>query len=314
VNSIHRRPVAVNTALTWPDIERITQGQLGRTISTPCPFCSHTRRTRNQRKPVFAVKLKEIDFAVYNCVHCGESGYVHPDRSAQVVDLAERKRLHEARLVRERNDKQERTARALKLWDARQPFIGSPADTYLRAPDPGRGIGDWLDAFDLDESLGFHPALTLEGQPLRCMLALVRDIVTDEPVAIHRTFLTADKIPQRIERRSLGPIAGGAIKLSLDGDVTHGVLIGEGIESTFSASRVLAMRPCWSVLSRSGIANFPVMAGMECITVAVDNDDSGDGQRDAETLSERMTAAGIEVRRTYSSVGKDFNDVLRGSK
>jgi hypothetical protein len=111
------------------------------------------------------------------------------------------------------------------------------------------------------------------------MLALVRDIVTDVPVAIHRTFLTTDKIPQRIERRSLGPIAGGAIKLSLDGDVNHGLLIGEGIESTLSASLILAFRPCWSVLSRSGIAKFPVMAGIECITVAVDNDDSGDGQR-----------------------------------
>jgi Toprim domain len=310
VNSILHRPGAVNT-LTWADIERITQGRLGRTSRAICPFCSHTRRAGNQRKPVFAVKLKEPDFAVFNCMHCGESGYVHPDRSAQVVDLVERNRQREQAQRRERQDKQERTASALKLWELRTPFTGSPAETYLRVT---RGIGDWLEAFDLDESLGFHPSLTFDGQPARCMLALVRDVVSDEPVAIHRTFLTTDKIPQRIERRSLGPIAGGAIKLSLDGDVTHGLLIGEGIESTLSASLILSMRPCWSVLSRSGIAKFPVIAGIECITVAVDNDDSGDGQRDAETLSERMTSAGIEVRRTYSSIGKDFNDVLRGSK
>ena len=77
-------------SLAWADVERITHGQLGRTISTVCPFCSHTRRTANQRKAVFAIKLKAPDFAIYNCAHCGESGYVHSERSSRVVDLGKR--------------------------------------------------------------------------------------------------------------------------------------------------------------------------------------------------------------------------------
>ena len=137
------------TALTWTDIERITQGQLGRTISAVCPFCSHTRRTINQRKRVFAVRLKEPDFAIYNCMHCGEAGYVHPERSAQIIDLTERKRLREEAERREREDKQQRTASALQLWSERKPFRGSLAETYLR---DSRGIGVWCEAFDLDES------------------------------------------------------------------------------------------------------------------------------------------------------------------
>jgi hypothetical protein len=301
----------MSTALTWTDVERITQGQLGRTVSTLCPFCSHTRRMGNQRKRVFAVRLKEPDFAIYNCAHCGEGGYVHPERSAQIIDLTERKRLREEADRREREDKQQRTASALQLWSGRQPFRGSPAETYLR---DSRGIGEWLEAFDLDESLGFLPRCPFGSDRLPCMLALVRNIQTDEPQALHRTALTAGPKPQRIDRLSLGPVAGGAVKLSLDGDVTTGLLIGEGIETTLSASLTLNFRPCWSVLSRSGVARFPILAGIESVTIAVDNDESGDGQRDAAILAERLDAAGVEARRAYSKVGKDFNDALRGSK
>jgi hypothetical protein len=150
------------------------------------------------------------------------------------------------------------------------------------------------------------------------MVALVRNVQTDEPQAIHRTALTSGDPfglpPERIGRLSLGPVGGGAIKLSIDGDVTNGLLIGEGIETVLSASLRLKFRPCWSVLSRSGIAKFPVLAGIECVTIAVDNDDSGDGQRDAAALVERLVAAEIEAITVQTNLAKDFNDTLRGSK
>ena len=114
-------------------------------------------------------------------------------------------------------------------------------------------------------------------------------------------------------RLSLGPVAGGAIKLSLDGDVTHGLLIGEGIETTLSGiAACSSFGRAWSVLSRSGIEKFPILSGIESITIAVDRDESGDGQRSAETLAERLDAAGVEARRAYPTRGKDFNDVLVG--
>jgi hypothetical protein len=171
-------------ALTWQDVERITQGQIGKWKRAVCPFCSRDRKPSNQRKQTFAVRLKEPDFAGYHCCHCYESGYVHADRPSQVIDLAERKRRQEDAKRREDKDRQERTAAALKLWDERQPFCGSPAETYLRDT---RKIGEWLEAFDLDQSLGFHPSCPFDGQRLPCMVALVRNIVTDEPQAIHRT-------------------------------------------------------------------------------------------------------------------------------
>ena len=211
-----------HSGFAWADVERITGGRLGRNGHSPCPFCSHSRRQANQRKPVFAVLLKEPDFAVYNCVHCGEAGYIHPDRSSsQTVDLREREPLREEFALRENADVQRRTQAALKIWNDRQPFAGSPAENYLR---DSRCIGDWLNGFDLEASLGFHPNVPFGGERHPCMLALVRNIKTNEPQGVHRTALRLGRHPERIDRLSLGIMAGGAIKLSDDFDVTGGLL------------------------------------------------------------------------------------------
>ena len=149
----------------------------------------------------------------------------------------------------------------------------------------------------------------------RALVGLVRNIETDEPQAVHRTALILSPYglpPERLGRLSLGPVGGGAIKLSLDGDVTTGLLIGEGIETVLSASLKFKFRPCWSVLSRSGIAKFPILSGIECVTLAVDNDESGDGQRDAAELVERLAEAGVEAVTLQTSLAKDFNDLIRG--
>jgi hypothetical protein len=98
------------TRLTWADIEHITQGQLGRNIISTCPFCSSSRKRHNQKKKIFAVKLVDPDFAIFHCAHCGEGGYVHPERTAQVIDLAERQKRREDAERRERAYNQQRTA------------------------------------------------------------------------------------------------------------------------------------------------------------------------------------------------------------
>ena len=145
------------------------------------------------------------------------------------------------------------------------------------------------------------------------MVALVRNIHTDEPQAIHRTALKLGPRPERIDRRSYAPVKGGAIKLSLDGDVTTGLLIGEGIETVLASSLKLQFRPVWSVISKSGIADFPVLGGLESITIAVDRDKDGAGQQAADACVRRMTAGGLEAIRAYPPAGyKDFNDVLMG--
>ena len=60
--------------------------------------------------------------------------------------------------------------------------------------------------------------------------------------------------------------------------------------------------------------HFPVLPGIECLTILVDNDASGTGQRAAEACAQAWLAAGKEVVRILpNEVGLDFNDlIIRG--
>ena len=101
------------------------------------------------------------------------------------------------------------------------------------------------------------------------MVALVRDAITDEPIGIHRTALTADG--RKLDRpKLLGPTGGGAIKLSPLMGAGSELLIGEGIETTLSASILGFGSPAWSVIDAGGITRFPALPGIKRLTIAVD--------------------------------------------
>jgi hypothetical protein len=138
------------------------------------------------------------------------------------------------------------------------------------------------------------------------LVALLRDIRTSEKRAIHRTALTADG--RKIDRRSLGPMAGTAIKLCPDGEITLGLTIGEGIETTLAGAQH-GFWPAWAAGNAGGMANFPVLAGIECLALLVDNDKPG--QEAALRCSRRWTAAGREVFRVVPRVaGADMADLV----
>jgi putative DNA primase/helicase len=295
--------------IAWEFIERITQGRLGYRAMATCPLCSAERRTPQKRhSKVLAVKLLETEFAVYFCNHCGENGCSHPDAPRRVVDLAEQQRRRDEAKRHAETEKQQRKEQALKLWDEGQPFRGSPAESYLLHT---RGIGDWLNTFGfIDQVFRYHPDCPFGGERHPCLIALVRDIKTDAPIAIHRTALTKDDPPQKIGRMSLGPVAGGAIKIGADFEVHSGLMIGEGIETVLSASKHFQFKPVWSLIDANNLAKFPPLSGLECLTIAVDNDANGTGQNAAAECSNRYLKANIEVIKTKTTRAKDFNDLV----
>jgi len=299
----------VSTQISWDAIEAITHGRLGRTMAT-CPLCSETRRTPQKRhNKVLAVELLEPDFAVFFCNHCEAQGYCRLDRPARVIDLAEQQRRRDEAKHHAEIEKQERSRQALMLWNEGQSFRSSPAEDYLHH---GREIGRWLDTFPfLDKVFRYHPSCPFGGERLPCMLALVREIKTNAPVAVHRTALTTENPPGRIDRKSLGPTTGGAIKISPDHEVHAGLLIGEGIETVLSASKQFQFKPVWSLIDKNGIAKFPVLSGIESVTIAVDNDPGGDGQRAAAECVQRLTQAGTEAITVQTNLVSDFNDLIR---
>jgi Toprim domain len=195
---------------------------------------------------------------------------------------------------------------ALDLWREAGPIAGTIAASYLELRAlvlPARIDG---------AVLRFHPHCPC-GQKIRhpCVIALLRDIHTNAPRAIQRTALSSAS--SKIGRMTLGPKAGSAIKLSADADVTHHLAIGEGLETTL-AGMLLGYRPAWAVGDAGELSRFPVLSGIESLTILVDHDKSGAGQRAAIECSRRWTEAGREVFRVFPErCGDDINDVVRRS-
>jgi len=184
------------------------------------------------------------------------------------------------------------------------PIAGTIAAVYLA----NRGIHD-PDAGIDGEVLRFHPSCPYDrGVRQPCMIALLRDIHSNQASAIQRTALTPNG--EKIGRRTLGPKSRCAIKLSADADVADHLTIGEGCE-TVLAGMLLGYRPAWAVGDAGELAAFPILPGIESITVLVDHDKNETGQRAALECSRRWTSAGREVFRFMPRrTGDDVNDLL----
>ena len=112
-----------------------------------------------------------------------------------------------------------------------------------------------------------------------------------------------------IARCSAAP-RGAALKLDADATVTLGLHIGEGLE-TCLAARLAGFRPVWALGSASAIAAFPVLPGIEAITVLGEVDDGGANHRAAQACAERWIEAGREAFIVAPLSGGDLNDVWR---
>jgi Toprim domain len=203
-----------------------------------------------------------------------------------------------------RERKQQRNKQyAHHLWGEGVPINDTLAARYLER----RGV--LLPALQAgDEVLRFHRRCPFGEDNLPCLIALVRDIATDAPCAIYRTALT--RRGEKIGRMALGPKKGGVVKLSRDEDVSHGLTVGEGVETTLSG-RALGFHPAWALGDSGNLRAFPVLPGIEVLTILVDHDEAG--QCAASACMDRWTIAGREVHRVVPRrAGMDFNDLLRG--
>lgn len=196
--------------------------------------------------------------------------------------------------------------RALSIWDETVPLVGTPAEAYLVSRHvPYSGA-----------ALRWHPSCPFGRDRVGCMVALVRNIITDEPQAIHRTAIDRDgrKLSHLGSngRLTLAPVRGGAVKLTGKSDVSAALGIGEGIESVLSLPIVAKVPdlPVWSLLSAGPLATFPPVPGLRTVWIAMDHDAAG------------IAAAGEAVARLFShnietiivapdAAGDDLNDKVK---
>jgi hypothetical protein len=197
-------------------------------------------------------------------------------------------------------DSNRRWAFARQLWDE----AGDPRCTIVEPYLLSRGLK--LSDEIANEVIRFHPTLNLNGVYVGGMLALLRDINTNEPCGLHRTFL--DNAGRKLARKMLGRARGAAIKIDADENVTLGLHIREGVE-TCLAAWLAGFRPVWALGSANAISVFPVLTGIETITILGEVDDGGANYRAAQACAKHWTDAGREALAVLPQVGGDLNDV-----
>lgn len=172
-------------------------------------------------------------------------------------------------------------------------------ETYLRA----RGL-----SLPDDAPLRFHPACPRGAERLPAMVALMTNLETGAPCGVHRTFLRPDgagKVEHGTTKAMLG--VAGVVRLSPDADVLLGLGLVEGIETGLSVMQRAGWRPVWAATSAGGIARFPVLLGLESLTVFADAD--APGLAAARVCCQRWVDAGREARILAPPVG-DWDDQL----
>lgn len=259
----------------------------------PCPACGGKDR--------FAINVRK---QVFNCRGCGAKGgdaialvqFVSAASFREAVsaltdgaDLLPRKpqRIEIPMKTLEGN--------ALKIWDASVPITGTPAETCLgrRAlANPG-----------IDDVLRYHPRLFHPRGWSQGIVGLFRDIQTDRPRAISRTFL--DENAYKFDRRFLGPVKGCAIKLDPAGGDLY---VGEGIETCLSAMQ-LGLRPVWALGSANAFYQFPLLDEVQTLHLLRERDPANDAA--AKVLASYYKQTGRVVMNIWPKHGNDLNDLLR---
>jgi hypothetical protein len=163
---------------------------------------------------------------------------------------------------------------ALKLWKQSVPLKGTPYFTETRGLDIG-------DVADFEHCLRWH-------QGISAVVALMTDPINNQPTGVHRSFLNPDATKR--ERKMLGK--QGVIRLSRDEDVLEGLGLTEGIED---ALKILlsGWAPVWAATSAGAVERFPVLSGIDALTIFRDDDDTG--IKAAEVCAQRWSAIDREV-------------------
>jgi hypothetical protein len=202
-------------------------------------------------------------------------------------------------------DKEKKKAVALRIWNASVDPAGTLVERYLREH---RGLP--LGADLAGKVIRFNRSLYLDSvSRAPGMICLLRDIETDEPCGIHRTFLNP-QTAEKLDRKMLGIAKDAAIKLDADATVTSNLTIGEGVETLMSA-RMAGLGPVWALGSSGAVGRFPVLADLSELTILEENDATS--RRDVKTCTQRYLEAKKPVNIVTVKGGSDFNDAWKAA-
>jgi putative DNA primase/helicase len=204
-----------------------------------------------------------------------------------------------------RLSRDEKIRQALIVWNGATPAINTPADRYLSH----RGLDQLATSPALRWRLDVpHPNPEVRVR-IPAMVALVVDVY-GAPTAIQRTYLSrsGEKADVDPVRAAKGPLWGGAVRLHdfIDGGL---LVVGEGIESSASAGRLMDL-PAWAAVSAGNLAKGLLLPlAVKQIIIAADPDEQG--EQAARLAALRWSREGRAVRIARPNGDGDFNDLLR---
>jgi putative DNA primase/helicase len=282
------------------------------------PGPGHSQRDRSVSVKMSAAS--PLGFIAHS--HCGDDFREVRDYIADKLGIAQdawkrdRPQPRPQTIVKPDDDAEPKRALASAARIASEliPISGTPGEAYLR--DVRRiDVAAIADVLARTDAIGWHtsvyfnqPDHPLHEQRLGAIVGVMTDPLTARPTgAISRTYIhNGSKVGKA---KTLGrPV--GIVRLSADEDVLEGLHLAEGIETALSAMS-LDLRPMWSTGSSGLLAAFPMLNGVDAVTVVVDHDASGAGERAARECERRWLGAGREVTLLMSSTPGDLNDALR---
>ena len=257
------------------------------TKRAPCPVCD-----RGPKDKALAVTTDERGTVEF-CHRCGFTRAENFERRPNVTPAPSRSA-----------EPLEWSDRAEAIWRRTKPLRGTVGQTYLEyrgclLPPP-------------DSDLRF-----LEQADRRppSLCARVTNAQTNRPLTLHFTRLATDgrgKAGTECDKLLLGGHRkkGGVVRLWPDECVTYGLGIAEGIESALGAAHLFT--PVWAAIDASNLAAFPIVSGIDALTIFADHDDVGIGA--AKLCARRWRDMGREVRiRMPRAKGADAADVAKGA-
>jgi hypothetical protein len=261
----------------------ITSGR--RTVRGACPVCD-----RGPRDTALAITTDERGTVAY----CHRCGYV-------ATETLQRRPIEPTRTTAS-TEPLEWSNTAERIWRRTQGLAGTLGEVYLRfrgcVLPPRDSALRYLSASDT-----YPPSLC----------AAVSDVRTAHPITLHFTRLAPDGRGKAGTDCDKLLLAGhrkrrGCIRLWPNEDVESHLTLAEGIESALAAAH--AYTPVWSTVDASNLACFPVLQGIDSLTIVADHDHVGIAA--AQTCAQRWREAEHVVRVLRPRTpGEDCADIAR---
>jgi phage/plasmid primase-like uncharacterized protein len=205
--------------------------------------------------------------------------------------------------------------RSDQAYEERQLHLAESIWRAAKAPLPPEAVayfaGREIDINKVPDQGGlrFDPYAPWDNGTTPCIIGRYTTAIGNEPRGIWRRPIDGRK------PMTLGSSKGCVIRLWDDAEITTGLVIGEGVETTlFAATRrrygPTPLQPAWATGSAGNMEHFPPLPGIEFLTILVDNDASGTGQRAADACAKAWLVAGKQVLKLMpNKIGTDFNDL-----